>query len=54
MLLSEPPLASAAAYTAENAALACVGLPLIATWFLYIGLSRALNEVGATFTLAGL
>ena len=34
MLLSEPPFASAAAYTAEKAALAWVGLPLIATWFL--------------------
>ena len=54
MLSSEPPLASAAAYTAENAALAWVGLPLIATCFLYIGFSRSLNDVGATFTLAGL
>jgi hypothetical protein len=34
MLLSEPPLASAAANTAEKAALAWVGLPLMATWFL--------------------
>ena len=52
MLLSDPPLASDAAYTAENAALAWVGLPLIATWFLYMGLSRSAKEVGGVFTLA--
>jgi hypothetical protein len=34
MLFREPPLARAAAKTAEKAALAWVGLPLMATWFL--------------------
>ena len=52
MLSSEPPLARAEANTAENAALAWVGLPLMATWFLYAGLSRSANEVGGVFTLA--
>jgi hypothetical protein len=34
MLPNEPPLARAAAHTAEKAALASVGLLLIAIWFL--------------------
>ena len=54
MLSSEPPLARAEANTAENAALAWVGLPLMATWFLYSGFSRSANEVGGVFTLSAL
>ena len=41
-----PPLASAAAHTPLNAAAACVGLPLSATWPLYCGSSSSAIVVG--------
>ena len=41
---------NAAAYTAAKAAPACLGFPFRATWFLYSGLSRSANEVGACLT----
>ena len=46
MLVAEPPLASAAAQTASNAALALVGSPLSATLSLYAGLSSSLIVFG--------
>ncbi len=48
MLLSEPPLDSAAAKTPEKAALACVGSPFRATSPLYSGLSRSAKVFGQT------
>ena len=48
-----PPLASEAAHTPLNAAAACVGLPLSATWPLYCGSSSALNVVGQILTFCG-
>ena len=39
-MLKEPPLASAAAKTAEKAAAASVGSPLIPTSFLYAGVHQ--------------
>ena len=50
---SDPPLARAAAATAANADPVWVGLPLMATWFLYSGLARSANDVGGFETLAG-
>ena len=41
-----PPLASDAAHTPLNAAAACVGLPLRATWPAYCGSSSSANVVG--------
>src|ERR1051326_3973742 len=50
MLSIEPPVARAAAHTAQNAAFAAVGSPLMATFPLYAatfaGLTRSANEVG--------
>ena len=46
MSSAEPPLASAAAQTASNAALALVGSPFSATSPLYAGLSRSLIVFG--------
>ena len=49
-LLSEPPLASAAANTPETAEFEVSGLPLSATLFLYAGFSRSLKVFGAGLT----
>ena len=52
MLSSEPPLASAAAYTPPKAEPDLVGSPFSATWPLYSGLSRSAKVVGQSLTLA--
>jgi len=55
MSVTEPPLATAAAQTALNAALALVGSPLSATLPLSLGLSSSLIVVGhGTLILAAL
>ena len=51
MLSNEPPLASAAAHTAENAEFAVTGELSSAMSFLYAGLVRSANEVGQALTI---
>ena len=51
-LSTDPPLAIAAAQTAEMAWFDLVGSPDRATWPLYSGLSRSCHDFGTFFTTA--